>query len=56
MPVAFYKGAYQQQQRGLRLMEVRDKHLHDMIVVAWGDDDLGAAVEHGKTMGIHPIS
>jgi len=55
MPVAFYKGAYQQQQRGLRLMEVCDEHLHDMVVVAWGDDDLSAAVEHGDASGIHPI-
>ena len=48
MPIAFDKGTHQQQQRGLRLVEVRDEHLHDMIVVARGDDDLSAAVEDGE--------
>ena len=54
MPVAFDKGTHQQQQRGLRLMEVRDEHLHDVIVVARGDDDLGAAVEDSEGTGVHP--
>ena len=45
MPVTAYKSAHQQEECRLRLMEVGDEHLYYLIVIARGDDDLGAGVE-----------
>ena len=53
-PVALDEGTHKQEQRGLRLVEVRHQHLHYLVVIAWSDDDLGAAVEHWQVVGIHP--
>ena len=53
-PVALDEGTHKQEQRGLRLVEVRHQHLDDLIVIARGDDDLGAAVEDLQVAGIHP--
>ena len=55
-PVATHKGTHEEQERGLGLVEVRDKHTDDFVVVAWADDDLGAGVEDFEMMGIHPVS
>ena len=55
VPVALDEGADEEEQRGLGLVEVGDKHLDDMIVVAWGNDDLRAAMKHLQPPGIHPI-
>ena len=55
-PVATHEGTHEKQERGLRLVEVRDKHTDNLVVVAWADDDLGAGVEDFEMMGIHPGS
>ena len=45
-PVAVYKGRYQQQQGALGLMEIRDHHLDDVVLVTRRNYDLGAGLEH----------
>ena len=40
VPVALHESADKQQQRRLRLMEIGDEHLHDMISISWRNDDL----------------
>ena len=37
-------------------MEIGDEHLDNMIVVAWGNDNLRAAMKHLQPSGIHPIA
>lgn len=54
-PVAIHKGADQQKQRALRLMEIGYHHLYDMELIAWGNDYLGAAVQDIKVMLEHVI-
>ena len=54
-PVAMQACAYQKEERGLRLVEIRDEHLDDMITIAWHDDDLSGGMERGELMGIEPI-
>ena len=54
MPVAFDKGAHEEKQRGLGLVEVGDQHLHNLVVIAWSDDNLGAGVEDVEVVGVHP--
>ena len=56
MPVAMNKSTHQEEERGLRLMEVGDEHLYYLIVIAWGDDNLSAGVEDLQVMCIHPVS
>ncbi len=55
-PVATHEGTHEKQERGLRLVKVRDEHTDNLVVVAWADDDLGAGVEDFEMMGIHPVS
>ena len=53
-PVALDKGTYQKEQRRLRLVEIRDQHLDDFVVIARGNDDLGAGMQDLQVVGIHP--
>ena len=65
-PVAVYKGRYQQQQGALGLMEIRDHHLDDVVLVTRSNYDLSAGLEHiqnccvwdkmGGESGCHTIS
>ena len=55
MPVAMNKGADEQQQRRLRLVEVRDEHADDLIVVARTDNDLRTGMKDFEVMGVHPV-
>ena len=55
-PVATHEGTHEEEERGLGLVEVRDKHTDDLVVVAWADDDLRAGVEDFETTRIHPGS
>ena len=54
MPVAFDKGTHEEEQSGLGLVEVGDQHLHNLVVIAWGDDNLGAGMKHVEVVGVHP--
>ena len=54
VPVAFDKGADQQQQGALRLVEVRDQHLHDLVFIARGNDDLRTAMESSLVVTVEP--
>ena len=56
VPVALDEGADEKEQRGLGLVEVGYQHLYDLVVVAGGDDDLGATMQYLQTMSIHPDS
>ena len=40
VPVTLDKGTDQQEKCRLRLMEIGDEHLHDMISISWRNDDL----------------
>lgn len=53
--VAAHKSRDQQKQRGLRLVEVGDHATHDVIMIAWCDDDLGGGVEGIRVVAIHPV-
>ena len=55
-PVTANEGTHEEQKRGLWLVEVRDEHTDNLIVVAWADDDLSAGVEDFKTASVHPVS
>ena len=55
MPIALDKGADQQQQRRLGLVEIGHQHLDNLVVIAWGNDDLSTAMEHLHGSGIHPV-
>ena len=34
------EGAHQEEQRALRLMEIGNQHLHNLVDIAWGYDNL----------------
>ena len=53
-PVTFDKSADQQQERRLRLMEISNKHLDYLVVVAWHDNNLRAAMQDLQRVPIHP--
>ena len=36
-------------------MEIGDEHLDNMIIVAWGNDNLRAAMKHFQPARVHPI-
>ena len=55
VPVAMDEGTDQQQQRGLRLMEIGDEHLDNLIVVARRNDNLRGAVENRQLIAKHPV-
>ena len=54
VPVAFDKGADKEQEGALRLVEVRDQHLHDLVFIARGNDDLRAAMESSLVVTVEP--
>ena len=54
MPIAFYKGTHKQKKRRLRLMEIGNQHLYNLILIAWSNDNLGTRMKYIKTMSIHP--
>ena len=51
-PVSMEESAYQQQQRALRLMEIGDQRIDNLVGIAWGDDDLGAAMQSLQPMPV----
>ena len=54
VPIALDKGTHEQQQCRLRLMEVGDQHLHNLIVIARSNDNLRTRMQYLKTADIHP--
>ena len=54
VPIALDESAHQQQKCRLRLMKIGNQHLHDVIIITRGDNDLRARVEHFEMVGIHP--
>ena len=54
-PVTLHECRYQQQQRALGLMEVRHQHLHYLVLIARGNDNLRRRVQHGLFMTVEPV-
>ena len=54
-PITADKGADQQQERRLWLMEIRDEHAHDFVVIAGGNDDLRTGVQGVKFIATEPV-
>ena len=54
-PVAVYKGRYKQQQSTLRLVEIGNHHLDDVVPVTRRNYDLGAGLEHIQMMTVQVI-
>ena len=50
-PVALHKSRNEQQEGALRLVEVGDNLLHDLVFITRGDDDLCAGVQ-----GFHAVA
>ena len=55
VPVALDECADEQEQRRLRLVEVGDELVHDLVGVARCDDDLRATVEHVEFCRVEPV-
>lgn len=53
VPVAADKGAHEQQQRALRLVEIRHHNLHYAIFVSGGDYYLCGGMQHIKTVFVN---
>ena len=51
-PVSMKESAHQQQQRALRLMEIGDQRVDNLVSIARGDDDLGAAMQSLQAMPV----
>ena len=54
-PVAVYKGGNQEQKGALGLVEVGYHHFDYVVMVAGGNDDLGAGFEHIQMMAVKVI-
>ena len=54
-PVAMNEGADQKQQGALRLVEIGDEHLHNLVFITWGDDNLRAAVKDLLMITVEPF-
>ncbi len=54
-PTVADKGADEQQQRGLRLVEIGDEMGDDFVLVARHDDDLRAGGEHVELVAREPV-
>ena len=52
-PTLSDKGAHQKEKRALGLVEVGYHTTHNVILVAWSYDDLGAGVEHFLVSLVH---
>ena len=54
-PVAVYKGRHQQQQSTLRLVEIGNHYLYDVVPVTRRNYDLSACLEHIQMMTVQVI-
>ena len=54
-PVTMDEGADQEQKGALRLVKIGDEHLHNLVFIARGDDDLRAAVEYVLMVAVEPF-
>ena len=55
-PVTVHKRADQQQQRALRLMEVGDKHLDNLVVITRRYYYLGARMKGRQRVAVEPVA
>ena len=53
-PFASNKGADKKQQGALGLVEIGDEHVHNVIFVAWSNNDLRAAMERVQLVAVEP--
>ena len=54
-PVTMDEGADQEQKGALRLVEIGDEHLHNLVFIARGDDNLRAAVKYVLMVAVEPV-
>ena len=52
-PIPLHESGDEQQQGTLGLVEVGHHAFHDVVLVAWGDDDLRGTVQHLHVMPLH---
>ena len=55
MPISSDKGAYQEQQGGLRLVEIRDQLVYDMKTITGFDHYLRLCMQGVLSCSIHPV-
>ena len=55
LPVALEESTHQEQERTLRLMEIGDQHLHNLILIARSNDNLRAGMESFQTVAVQII-
>ena len=55
LPVAMEEGTDEEEKSTLRLMEIGDKHLHNLILIAGGNDDLRAGVQSLQTIAVEIV-
>ena len=53
-PVATDEGTDEEQERALRLVEIGDEHIHNLVLIAWGNDNLSAAMKHVLLVAVKP--
>ena len=53
--IATDKGRDEEQEGGLRLVEISDHAAYDVVAVAGGDDDLGGGVEGTEVVAVQPV-
>lgn len=54
-PVAMEEGTDEEEKSALRLMEIGDKHLHNLVLIAGGNDDLRAGVQRLQTVAVEIV-
>ena len=55
LPIALEESTHQEQERTLRLMEIGDQHLHNLILIAWSNDNLRAGMESLQAVAVQII-
>ena len=55
LPVALEESTHQEQECTLRLMEIGDQHLHNLILIARSNDNLRAGMESLQTVAVKII-
>ena len=55
MPVAMNKGGNQQKECALGLMEICYHPLHNLVLIAWGNDDTGGCMQGIQVIAVKVV-
>lgn len=55
LPIALEESTHQKQERALRLMEIGNQHLHNLILIARSNDNLRAGMESLQAVSVKII-